>query len=121
MPKNISFAKALLFSTSIASATIALDLTPVTAGPGNVSYSYDALGRLISATYDSGVVITYTYDAAGNRTQEVITVGTPPPPPPPPPPPFSNFSNAPPPPPPFSNFSNAPPPPPPFSNFSDAP
>lgn len=39
-------------------------------------YVYDALGRLISATYDSGKQIVYTYDAAGNRTQ-VVTQTTP--------------------------------------------
>lgn len=29
-------------------------------------YTYDDLDRLISATYDSGETVTYTYDAAGN-------------------------------------------------------
>jgi YD repeat-containing protein len=37
-----------------------------------VTYAYDTLGRVISATYsggpNDGLVITYTYDAAGNRT-----------------------------------------------------
>lgn len=53
-----------------------------------VVYAYDALGRLTSATYPNGVTITYTYDAAGNRTQ-VVAASTPPPPPPPPPGPLS--------------------------------
>lgn len=30
------------------------------------TYKYDDLGRLIEVTYDSGIKITYTYDAAGN-------------------------------------------------------
>ena len=38
-----------------------------------VSYTYDALGRLTSVTYSSGTVITYSYDAAGNRLAKTIT------------------------------------------------
>lgn len=37
-----------------------------------VSYKYDALGRLIEVRYPNGRVITYTYDAAGNRQQVVV-------------------------------------------------
>lgn len=36
------------------------------------SYEYDALNRLKRVTYDNGVVIEYSYDAAGNRTQRRI-------------------------------------------------
>lgn len=41
---------------------------------GSVSYTYDALGRLTSASYDTGVCIAYTYDANGNRTSQKIIV-----------------------------------------------
>jgi YD repeat-containing protein len=44
------------------------------AANGSVVYGYDALGRLISARYDTGVCIAYTYDANGNRTSEKILV-----------------------------------------------
>src|SRR5262245_41170946 len=39
-----------------------------------VAYTYDDLGRVTSITYDDGIRITYTYDAAGNRTQHVIGI-----------------------------------------------
>ena len=47
---------------------------PIKAGAanGSVTYTYDALGRVISATYDTGVTIAYSYDANGNRTQQTI-------------------------------------------------
>ncbi|MBP1153063.1 MULTISPECIES: RHS repeat domain-containing protein [unclassified Methylocaldum] len=56
----------------IASAAVAASL----AGPawaGSVTYTYDTLGRVITATYSNGVVITYSYDAAGNRTSHLVT------------------------------------------------
>jgi YD repeat-containing protein len=34
---------------------------------GTVQYGYDALGRLIGVTNANGSLVTYTYDAAGNR------------------------------------------------------
>ena len=46
------------------------------AANGSVIYTYDALGRIASASYDTGVIIIYSYDAAGNRTQQVINVNT---------------------------------------------
>jgi hypothetical protein len=49
----------------------AILMGPVQAG--SVAYSYDSLGRLSKAAYSNGVVITYSYDAAGNRTAQVTT------------------------------------------------
>jgi hypothetical protein len=53
-------------------AIIALLAIPTAAYPdSNVSYVYDALGRLSKATYSDGVTsktINYYYDAVGNRT-----------------------------------------------------
>ena len=43
----------------------------------NVTYTYDALGRISTVTYPNGATITYTYDPAGNRTQVVQVAGTP--------------------------------------------
>jgi hypothetical protein len=47
---------------------------PVLAANGSVVYTYDALGRVSTASYDTGVCIIYTYDAAGNRTAQTIRV-----------------------------------------------
>lgn len=40
---------------------------------GSVTYTYDTLGRLKTATYSNGTVITYNYDAAGNRVSQITT------------------------------------------------
>lgn len=40
------------------------------------AYTYDALGRVISVRFDDGKQIVYSYDAAGNRTQENVSATT---------------------------------------------
>ncbi|HLJ64986.1 MAG TPA: RHS repeat domain-containing protein [Stellaceae bacterium] len=44
------------------------------AANGSVVYLYDALGRVVTASYDTGACIGYSYDANGNRTSQSITV-----------------------------------------------
>ena len=44
------------------------------AANGSVAYTYDALGRVTTASYDTGVCIVYKYDANGNRLSETINV-----------------------------------------------
>ncbi len=56
----------------IASASGAL--TPAHAANGSVAYTYDPLGRVTTASYDTGVCIIYTYDPNGNRLSEAIKV-----------------------------------------------
>jgi YD repeat-containing protein len=46
------------------------------AANGSVTYTYDALGRIASASYDTGVFIFYTYDANGNRLSQVVNVNS---------------------------------------------
>lgn len=44
---------------------------------GSVAYTYDALGRIVAASYDTGVCIAYTYDANGNRLSQKILATAP--------------------------------------------
>lgn len=44
------------------------------AANGSVAYTYDALGRVTTASYDTGACIIYTYDPNGNRLSEVVRV-----------------------------------------------
>ena len=46
------------------------------AATGNVTYTYDALNRVATASYDSGVIIIYSYDANGNRTARTINTNS---------------------------------------------
>lgn len=51
---------------------------PALAQSGPVYYTYDALGRAISAWYPDGTCLAYAYDAAGNRTiYTSSTIGSP--------------------------------------------
>lgn len=49
-------------------AALAQALWPDLALAETVAYTYDELGRIKTVTYNNGQVITYSYDAAGNRT-----------------------------------------------------
>jgi hypothetical protein len=72
----------LAIGSSAATGTRSLTVDALTlanaftvAMPSTVSYTYDSQGRLSTATYTSGTgamtVVTYSYDAAGNRTAVV--------------------------------------------------
>jgi YD repeat-containing protein len=65
----------LVLAVSCTLATLAAGaLAVANAANGSVAYSYDALGRVTTASYDTGVCIVYKYDANGNRISETINV-----------------------------------------------
>lgn len=66
----------LLPVVALAFAILALPQSSALAANGSVTFTYDALGRVLTASYDTGVIVIYSYDANGNRTQQVINVNT---------------------------------------------
>jgi hypothetical protein len=44
------------------------------AANGSVAYTYDALGRIATASYDTGACVIFVYDANGNRLSETVLV-----------------------------------------------
>jgi YD repeat-containing protein len=40
----------------------------------SITYSYDKLDRLTQVIYDDGAIISYTYDDAGNRLTQVVSL-----------------------------------------------
>lgn len=50
-----------------------ISLLAFVAFAGSATNTYDGLGRLTTVTYSNGVVVTYAYDAAGNRTSYIVT------------------------------------------------
>lgn len=70
-PNRRLVACCILFSTLLFAAAA---FNSTRAANGSVAYTYDALGRVTTASYDTGVCITYSYDANGNRLSESILV-----------------------------------------------
>jgi YD repeat-containing protein len=54
-------------------SALVMAATPAAA---SVTYTYDNLGRLATATYDDGVTVTYTYDENGNRMIQAVTTSS---------------------------------------------
>jgi YD repeat-containing protein len=75
--KMLRHRKRLLFLTIPFAAAAAIGaFTLAYAANGSVAYSYDALGRITTASYDTGVCVIYSYDPNGNRLSETINVTT---------------------------------------------
>jgi RHS Repeat len=64
----------LLLLSCVFGAAAALMSPSSHAANGSVAYTYDALGRVTTASYDTGVCILYAYDPNGNRLSETINV-----------------------------------------------
>src|SRR5438552_3920760 len=84
MDQMPSYRKRLIRASLLAStAFCVVAASPAVAGNASVTFTYDAVGRVTSAIYDTGVTLQYSYDPAGNRTQQVVVVvmspGAPPP------------------------------------------
>lgn len=63
---------------SLATALVigTLGLWPIETSMGadaSVTYQYDAAGRLVAASYNNGLCVTYTYDLNGNRLSETTS------------------------------------------------
>jgi hypothetical protein len=75
---------------SLGVSACALTLNGAARASETVTYSYDALGRLVAISTsggpNSGQNVRTCYDPAGNRTSYTVATGTPPAPCPPPPP-----------------------------------
>ena len=56
--------------------TIILLFLVLAATAQTTRYSYDNLNRLTRITYANGTIVSYNYDANGNRISEIITGGT---------------------------------------------
>jgi len=62
--------------TRIIPAVAVLLMLPAQVANSGTSYTYDALGRVISARQDDGKQTVYVYDAAGNRLQSIVSGAT---------------------------------------------
>jgi hypothetical protein len=63
-------------AAGLAASMALLTFSSSTFCASSANYTYDALGRLTRVTYSDGAktsTITYSYDAAGNRTSAVST------------------------------------------------
>jgi YD repeat-containing protein len=75
MPRSRRFDRIHVILSAVA-LFIALGVVAALAANGSVTYTYDALGRVTTANYDTGVCVSYSYDANGNRTSQTIMMAT---------------------------------------------
>jgi YD repeat-containing protein len=68
-----------IYNLSAYSASSSIATGAALPPPTGSAYGYDELGRLTSVTYNNGMVVRYSLDAAGNRTQVTQILDTTPP------------------------------------------
>jgi YD repeat-containing protein len=74
-PSRRAFGRAVVLG--VVAGLALLSVSPLAqAANGSATYTYDALGRVASVSYDTGIIIIYTYDANGNRLSQTINVNT---------------------------------------------
>jgi YD repeat-containing protein len=77
MGYNLKSIRVALAATLLLSALAQFTFCTSAQAAETINYAYDALGRVKSATHvggdNTGLVINYTYDPAGNRTQYQVT------------------------------------------------
>lgn len=67
----------MTFATRIGAAVLLALISQTASAAETISYTYDALGRLVKVTHtggvNNGVNANYTYDKADNRTNVTVT------------------------------------------------
>lgn len=72
--RNTNALRFLAFFGAVCAFAVLGAVTLARAANGSVAYTYDALGRVTTASYDTGVCVIYSYDPNGNRLSETINV-----------------------------------------------
>jgi hypothetical protein len=77
MGRSLKSIRVALAASLLLGASAQLILCTPAQAAETINYTYDALGRVKSATHvggdNAGMVINYIYDPAGNRTQYQVT------------------------------------------------
>jgi YD repeat-containing protein len=76
IPGNKKTLRLLTVACAVCAALAIAVFTQAYAANGSVAYTYDPLGRVTTASYDTGVCVIYSYDANGNRLSQTVNVTT---------------------------------------------
>jgi hypothetical protein len=77
MGRNLNSIRAALAAALLLGGSAQLIFCASAQAAETINYTYDALGRVKSATHvggdNAGMIINYTYDPAGNRTEYKVS------------------------------------------------
>jgi YD repeat-containing protein len=76
MLRPVTYMRVCWLASLIVALCTTADAGLALAANGSVAYTYDTLGRVTTASYDTGVCVIYTYDANGNRLSQSVNVTT---------------------------------------------